>query len=94
MPSFYWAFGFAREDLQELFTKEVYPQYFSSSELDHLKKFIETVPTKLELSSMDSTQLNQVTEQSRWELVQYIYSLKRIPSPLSELFLRDHELTR
>lgn len=94
MPSFFWAFGFAREDLEELLNKEVYQHYFSGAEVNNLKKFIEKIPTKAELDTMDSTQLNQVTKQRKWDLVQYVYSLKRKPGLFSELFIRDHELTR
>src|SRR3989304_6266757 len=94
MPSFYWAFRFTRENLQELLSKEIYQQYFSGSELKSLQEFIESILTEAELNALDSTGVEELMEQRKWELVQYVYSLKRHPGPLSELFIRDHELTR
>ena len=94
MPSFYWAFRFARESLQELLSKEIYQQYFSGSELKSLQEFIESILTEAEQNALDSTGVEELLEQRKWDLVQYVYSLKRKPGLLSELFIRDHELTR
>lgn len=94
MPSFFWAFWFARESLQELLSKEIYQQHFSGSELKSLQEFIETVSTEAEMNALDSTGVEELMEQRKWDLVQYVYSLKRNPGVLSELFIRDHELTR
>jgi cytochrome c oxidase cbb3-type subunit 2 len=90
MPSSYYMFYFAQEDID---TFDPYKEIYDSAEVEALRLYVKALPTRDSLARLSPEAEQNLFEERRWQLAYYVFSLGR-SSLWKSLFTENVEKTR